>query len=224
MRAVLLHVEKAAARGGRRARCASGSAGEIRGSETGAGRAGSGGRGAGCGCGQRVASGGRRAGGNSAQEWAEPAGGAGIRRGLGAGAGGGGGERGMRGCRACGRWTKTPAGGAAARIWLASEATDMRCGFDRLAERVRTVIGEDPLSGHLFIFRSRRGDRLEDFDVGPRWICFVVQTPRGGRFQAAARRRVRQGGGTAGQRAGDDSGRDRCVAAEAPAALPAWGG
>jgi len=48
-----------------------------------------------------------------------------------------------------------------ARIWLASEATDMRCGFDRLAERVRTVIGEDPLGGHLFVFRSRRGDRLK---------------------------------------------------------------
>jgi transposase len=48
-----------------------------------------------------------------------------------------------------------------ARIWMASEATDMRCGFDRLAERVRGVIGEDPLSGHLFVFRSRRGDRLK---------------------------------------------------------------
>ena len=48
-----------------------------------------------------------------------------------------------------------------ARIWLAREATDMRCGFDRLAERVRAVIGEDPLSGHLFVFRSRRGDRLK---------------------------------------------------------------
>jgi len=30
-----------------------------------------------------------------------------------------------------------------ARIWMASEATDMRCGFDRLAERVRAVIGGD---------------------------------------------------------------------------------
>lgn len=48
-----------------------------------------------------------------------------------------------------------------ARIWLAAEATDMRCGFDRLAERVRAVIGQDPLSGHLFVFRSRRGDRLK---------------------------------------------------------------
>jgi transposase len=47
------------------------------------------------------------------------------------------------------------------RIWLAAEATDMRCGFDRLAERVRAVIGQDPLSGQLFVFRSRRGDRLK---------------------------------------------------------------
>jgi transposase len=33
--------------------------------------------------------------------------------------------------------------------------------FDRLAERVRAVIGQDPLSDSLFIFRSRRGDRLK---------------------------------------------------------------
>ena len=52
-------------------------------------------------------------------------------------------------------------GWQAARIWLSAEATDMRCGFDRLAERVRVVIGQDPLGGHLFVFRSRRGDRLK---------------------------------------------------------------
>jgi len=47
------------------------------------------------------------------------------------------------------------------RIWLAAEPADMRCGFDRLAERVRAVIGQNPLSDALFIFRSRRGDRLK---------------------------------------------------------------
>jgi transposase len=52
-------------------------------------------------------------------------------------------------------------GGRRARIWLAREAQDMRCGFDRLAEGVRAVMGEDPLSGHWFVFRSRRGDRLK---------------------------------------------------------------
>jgi hypothetical protein len=40
----------------------------------------------------------------------------------------------------------------AARIWLATEPTDMRCGFDRLAEGVRGVIGRDPLSGHYKAF------------------------------------------------------------------------
>ena len=47
------------------------------------------------------------------------------------------------------------------RIWLAAEATDMRCGFDRLAERVKSVIGQDPCGNSLFVFRSRRGDRLK---------------------------------------------------------------
>ena len=47
------------------------------------------------------------------------------------------------------------------RIWLAAEATDMRCGFDRLAARVEAVTGESPLSGHLFVFRSRCGSRLK---------------------------------------------------------------
>jgi transposase len=49
----------------------------------------------------------------------------------------------------------------AARIWLATKPADMRCGFDRLAELAHGVTGQDPLSGHLFLFRSRNGDRLK---------------------------------------------------------------
>ena len=52
-------------------------------------------------------------------------------------------------------------GAAGPRIWLAAEATDMRCGFDRLAARVQAVTGESPLSGHLFVFRSRCNSRLK---------------------------------------------------------------
>ena len=48
-----------------------------------------------------------------------------------------------------------------ARIWLAAAPADMRCGFDRLADLARTVTEQDPLSGHLFLFRSRGGDRLK---------------------------------------------------------------
>jgi transposase len=47
------------------------------------------------------------------------------------------------------------------RIWLAAEAADIRCGFDHLAERLETAIGQGPWSGHIFIVRSRRGDRLK---------------------------------------------------------------
>jgi transposase len=33
--------------------------------------------------------------------------------------------------------------------------------FDRLAAQARAVTGQDPFHAHLFIFRSRRGDRLK---------------------------------------------------------------
>jgi transposase len=47
------------------------------------------------------------------------------------------------------------------KIFLASEPADMRQGFDRLAARVAQTLQADPLSGHLFVFRNRRGDRLK---------------------------------------------------------------
>ena len=47
------------------------------------------------------------------------------------------------------------------RIWLCIGPTDMRRGFDRLAEQAQTVTRQDPQSGHLFAFRSRGGDRLK---------------------------------------------------------------
>jgi transposase len=53
------------------------------------------------------------------------------------------------------------AGASPTRIWLAVLPADMRCGFDRLAELAKAVTGQDPFSGHLFLFRSRGGDRLK---------------------------------------------------------------
>ena len=47
------------------------------------------------------------------------------------------------------------------RIFLASESTDMRKGFDSLAYLVESSMALDPASGHLFVFRSRRGDRVK---------------------------------------------------------------
>jgi hypothetical protein len=47
------------------------------------------------------------------------------------------------------------------RILLAREPADMRKGFDGLSHLVQSVLREDPLSGHLFVFRNRRGDRVK---------------------------------------------------------------
>lgn len=47
------------------------------------------------------------------------------------------------------------------RIFLYGRPADMRQGFDRLAELIRSELQEDPLSGALYLFRSRRGNRLK---------------------------------------------------------------
>ena len=47
------------------------------------------------------------------------------------------------------------------RIYVSTQPTDMRKGFDSLAAMVREGMGYDPLSGSLFVFRSRRGDRVK---------------------------------------------------------------
>ena len=47
------------------------------------------------------------------------------------------------------------------RILLARAPADMRKGFDGLAHLVENVLREDSLSGHLFVFRNRRGDRVK---------------------------------------------------------------
>ena len=47
------------------------------------------------------------------------------------------------------------------RIFLAAAPADMRKGFDGLAQLVREVIPQDPLSGHLFVFLNKRRDRIK---------------------------------------------------------------
>jgi transposase len=50
---------------------------------------------------------------------------------------------------------------AAVRIFLCTRPTDMRKGFDGLQGMVCEYLGQDPLSGHLFLFLNRRRDRLK---------------------------------------------------------------
>ena len=46
------------------------------------------------------------------------------------------------------------------RVWLATGHTDMRKGFASLSLQVQEVLQRDPLCGHLFCFRGRRGNLL----------------------------------------------------------------
>lgn len=62
----------------------------------------------------------------------------------------------------------------AVRIYLATGATDLRRSIDGLAALVRERLTLDPLSGHLFLFRNRRGDRLKilAWDRSGFWVLY----------------------------------------------------
>ena len=48
------------------------------------------------------------------------------------------------------------------RVFVATKPADMRRSFDGLLALVRDFLGhDDPLSGHLFAFRNKAGDRLK---------------------------------------------------------------
>jgi transposase len=47
------------------------------------------------------------------------------------------------------------------RVWIAAGVTDMRRGMDSLAAMVQTVLGEQPFSGDVFVFRGKRGDLVK---------------------------------------------------------------
>ena len=50
---------------------------------------------------------------------------------------------------------------AGVQIWVATAPVDMRQGFDRLAARVREHLGQNPLGGHLFVFRNKSAERVK---------------------------------------------------------------
>jgi transposase len=42
------------------------------------------------------------------------------------------------------------------KIFVCKEPTDMRSSYDALFARAKSVLGQDPFSGHLFLFLNRR--------------------------------------------------------------------
>jgi transposase len=63
--------------------------------------------------------------------------------------------------------------GPATKIYLGVEAVDMRKGFEGLFGLVRDHLGQNPLSGHLFLFTNRTHTRLKAiaWDGSGLWVC-----------------------------------------------------
>ena len=71
---------------------------------------------------------------------------------------------------------------AGTKIWLAAGVTDMRAGMNGLAVRVQAALAEDPFSGHVFVFRGRRGDMLKVLWWSGDGLCLLSKRLERGRF------------------------------------------
>ena len=68
------------------------------------------------------------------------------------------------------------------RIFLASSPADMRRGFDGLSAQVQTVLEQQPFSGHVFVFRGRRGDIVKLLWFDGDGLCLLAKRLERGRF------------------------------------------
>ncbi len=68
------------------------------------------------------------------------------------------------------------------RVWVAAGVTDMRKGMDGLAALVQTTLAENPFSGHIFVFRGRRGDLVKLVWFDGDGLCLFAKRLERGRF------------------------------------------
>jgi transposase len=68
------------------------------------------------------------------------------------------------------------------RIWLAAGLTDMRRGFDGLAALAQSALEQEPFSGHVFVFRGRRGDIIKLLWWDGQGLCLFAKRLEKGRF------------------------------------------
>jgi transposase len=68
------------------------------------------------------------------------------------------------------------------KVYLACRPVSMRYGFDGLAAQVSQVLGADPFSGHLFLFRSKRADYLKCLYWDGSGLCLFAKRLEQGKF------------------------------------------
>jgi transposase len=71
---------------------------------------------------------------------------------------------------------------AKTRIWIAAGVTDLRRGFTGLSAQVQTKLEQSPFSGHVFVFRGRRGDLIKVLWFDGDGLCLFAKRLERGRF------------------------------------------
>ena len=71
---------------------------------------------------------------------------------------------------------------AQTKIWLAAGVTDMRKQFNGLSALAEAVLKQDPYSGHLFVFRGRRGDLVKIVWWDGQGACMFSKRLEKGKF------------------------------------------
>jgi transposase len=71
---------------------------------------------------------------------------------------------------------------ASTKVWIASGVTDMRKGFNGLSMLAQDALEQDPFSGHLFVFRGRRGDLVKIIWFDGQGACLFSKRLERGRF------------------------------------------
>lgn len=70
----------------------------------------------------------------------------------------------------------------ATQIWIAAGVTDLRRGFTGLSAIAQTVLEKSPFSGHVFVFRGRRGDLIKLLWFDGDGLCLFAKRLERGRF------------------------------------------
>ena len=71
---------------------------------------------------------------------------------------------------------------AGTKIWIAAGVTDLRRGFDGLSAQVQNTLQQQPFSGHIFLFRGRRGDIVKLLWWDGDGLCLFAKRLERGRF------------------------------------------
>jgi transposase len=69
-----------------------------------------------------------------------------------------------------------------ARIWVCTSAADMRKSFDGLCGLIRSWLGGDPLSGEIFVFHNKSGDRVKILTFEGDGLAIYYKRLEAGRF------------------------------------------